>query len=231
MISVNVLFFASVRQMVGQAELHLQMPAGATINDIRHELQTRYPAVERLLGHARWAVNEQFAELDHPLADGDTVAVIMPVSGGGEPEIGPAEVMIAELTNAPIDAQAFVDRVTTPSCGAVCLFLGTTREFTRDKQTLELVYEAYPEMAIRELTAILCEACERWPIPRLGVIHRLGRVGLAEASIAVAVATSHRAASFEACAWIMDEIKKRVPIWKQEHWADGQTEWVHPGTK
>lgn len=227
---LNVLFFASVRQVTGLAELQLEMPAGATVDDLKHELQTRFPALERLLPHARWAVNEQFAELDQRLADGDTVAVIMPVSGGGEPAIGPAEVMIAELTDVTIEAQGLVERVTTPSCGAVCLFLGTTREFTQLNQTVELVYEAYPEMAIRELTAILAEACTRWPIPRLGVIHRLGRVGLAEASIAVAVATPHRAASFEACAWIMDEIKKRVPIWKQEHWTDGRTEWVHPGT-
>jgi molybdopterin synthase catalytic subunit len=84
-------------------------------------------------------------------------------------------------------------------------------------------------MAEKELRLICEEAASRWPIPRLGVIHRLGLVPLGEASIALAVATPHRQASFDACAWMMDEIKKRVPIWKQEHWADGSKQWVHPG--
>ena len=230
MMSVTVLFFASVRQAVGQAQVRLELPEEAMVEDLRAEIQVRFPAAERLLGHARWAVNEQFVGLDVVLHEGDTVAVIMPVSGGSgaEPQIGPAEVLIAELTDGPIDAQGLVERVTTPACGAVCLFLGTVREFTGPRQTVDLVYEAYPEMALRELRAIMAEACTRWPMPRLGVVHRLGRVGLAEASIAVAVATPHRGESFAACGWIMDEIKKRVPIWKQEHWADGQTEWVHP---
>lgn len=229
-LNITVLFFASVRQAVGQAQVQLELPQGATVNDLKADLQVRYPATELLLGHARWAVNEQFAGLDQTLHDQDTVAVIMPVSGGsgGEPSVGPPELLIAELTDQPIDTQGLLARVTTPSCGAVCLFLGTVREFTGPKQTVDLVYEAYPEMALKELRAILAEACSRWPMPRLGVIHRLGLVGLAEASIAVAVATPHRGESFAACGWIMDEIKQRVPIWKQEHWANGQTEWVHP---
>jgi len=228
-LNVTVLFFASLRQAVGQARVQLALPEGATVGDLMADLQVRFPATERLLAHARWAVDERFVEIGEILHDQATVAAIMPVSGGsGEPQVGPPEVLIAELTDGPIDAQGLVDRVTTPSCGAVCLFLGTVREFTGPKQTLDLVYEAYPEMAVKELRAIMAEACTRWPIPRLGVIHRLGRVGLAEASIAVAVATPHRGESFTACGWIMDEIKKRVPIWKQEHWADGQTEWVHP---
>ena len=229
--NITVLFFASVRQAVGQAELRLEMAKDATIDDLRHELQALYPATERLLGHARWAVNEAFVELDQRLEGGDTVAVIMPVSGGsGEPQVGPPELLIAELTSDEIDSQGLLARVNSPSCGAVCLFLGTVREFTQDQQTVDLVYEAYPEMALKQLRAILDEACTRWPIPRLGVIHRLGLVGLGDASIAVAVATPHRGESFESCEWIMDEIKKRVPIWKQEHWIDGRTEWVHPAS-
>ncbi len=227
---VTVLFFASLRQAVGTERLTLEIEPGGKVDDLRRDLIVRYPHTERHFGHVRWAVNERFVETDEPLNDGDTVAAILPVSGGGEPQPGTPEILIVELTNDPIDSQALVERVSTPSCGAVCLFLGTVREFTQDKKTTHLVYEAYPEMALKQMRAILEEAAARWPIPRLGVIHRLGPMGLGEVSIAVAVATPHRGESFEACRWIMDTLKERVPIWKQEHWSDGSTEWVHPGT-
>lgn len=230
--NVTVLFFASLRQAIGLDRLTVEIEPGDSVDDLRRDLIVRYPHTERHFGHVRWAVNERFVETDETLNDGDTVAAILPVSGGsGEPQPGTAEEIIVELTSGPIDSQALVDRVTTPSCGAICLFLGTVREFTQDKQTTRLVYEAYPEMALKEMRAILEEAAARWPIPRLGVIHRLGPMALGEVSIALAVATPHRGESFEACRWIMDTLKERVPIWKQEHWSDGSTEWVHPGTK
>ena len=225
---VTVLLFASLRQVIGESRLEIAIERDATVGDLRRDLIVRYPLSERHIGHARWAVNERFVEPDEPLTDGDTVAAILPVSGGGEPAPGNPDVVIAELTSEPIDTQALIDRISTPSCGAVCLFLGTVREFTQDKRTQELVYEAYPEMAVSQMKEILKEAAARWPIPRLGVVHRLGRLGLGEVSIAVAVATPHRGESFEACRWVMDTIKERVPIWKQEHWSDGSTEWVHP---
>jgi len=228
---VTVLFFASLRQATGVDRLTVAIEPGGNVDDLRRDLIVRYPHAERHFGHVRWAVNERFVETDEPLNDGDTVAAILPVSGGGEPQPGQAEEIIVELTNDFIDSQSLIDRVSTPSCGAVCLFLGTVREFTQDKKTTQLVYEAYPEMALKQMRAILEEAAARWPIPRLGVIHRLGPMGLGEVSIAVAVATPHRGESFEACRWIMDTLKERVPIWKQEHWSDGSTEWVHPGTK
>jgi len=226
---VNVLFFASLRQEIGLDKLSLKIVAGDTVEDLKRELINRYPHAERHFGHARWAVNERFVEPDEPLNDNDTVAAILPVSGGGEPEPGQAEVAIVELTQDPIDSQALIRKVSTPTCGAVCLFLGTVREFTQEKKTTHLVYEAYPEMAVKQMRSILEEAAARWPLPRLGVIHRLGRLELGDVSIAVAVASPHRGESFEACRWIMDTIKQRVPIWKQEHWGDGTTEWVHPG--
>lgn len=227
-IDVNVLYFASVRLATGLASECLSCPEGSTVNDLSEILAKRYPTLNRLMIHARWAVNEQFVDLDQTLVSNDRVAIIMPVSGGGEPQIAPPEVLIAELTNTVIDTQSLIESVQDVRCGAVCLFLGTVREFTDTKQTVDLVYEAYPEMALSQLRQILIEAAARWPIPRLGIVHRLGRLNLGEVSIAVAVATPHRAASFEACQWIMDTVKKRVPIWKQEHWADGTTQWVHP---
>lgn len=133
------------------------------------------------------------------------------------------------LTHDPIDVPALLDLVGSPQAGAVVLFLGTTREFTRGRQTASLDYECYPEMAERKLAELESEARRRWPIIECGVVHRLGHVALGEASVAVAVSTPHRRDAFEAGQWLIDTLKEVVPIWKRETWADGATEWVHPG--
>jgi molybdopterin synthase catalytic subunit len=134
-----------------------------------------------------------------------------------------------QLTRAPIDAAALLDRVTTPAAGAVVLFLGTVREFTAGRQTTALDYECYPEMAEKQLGELEAEARRRWTLVDVAMVHRLGRLELAEASVAVAVSSPHRDAAFEAGRWLIDTLKQVVPIWKQENWADGTTEWVHPG--
>lgn len=133
------------------------------------------------------------------------------------------------LTREPIDTEELLRRVTVPAAGAVVLFLGTVRELTAGRRTLALDYEGYPEMAERKLAELDAEARRRWSLCEVGLVHRLGRLGLAEASVAVAVSSPHRAAAFEAGRWLIDTLKETVPIWKQEHWADGTQEWVHPG--
>ena len=137
--------------------------------------------------------------------------------------------MIA-LTQETIDSQALLAQVTSPQAGAVVLFLGTTREFTQGRQTTSLDYECYPEMAERKLAELEAEARRRWALVDCAIVHRLGHVPLAEASVAIAVSSPHRQAAFEAGKWLIDTLKEVVPIWKQEHWADGTSEWVHPGT-
>jgi molybdopterin synthase catalytic subunit len=109
------------------------------------------------------------------------------------------------------------------------LFLGTVRELTAGRQTIALDYEAYPEMAERKLAELEAEARRRWPLVEVALVHRLGRLELAEASVAVAVSSPHRGAAFEAGRWLIDTLKEVVPVWKQENWADGTKEWVHPG--
>src|SRR5262249_3778851 len=136
-----------------------------------------------------------------------------------------------QLTREPIDSQALLDRVTTPAAGAVVLFLGTVREFTHGRQTTALDYECYPEMAEKKLAELEAEARKRWTLVDVAIVHRLGRLELAEASVAVAVSSPHRDAAFEAGRWLIDTLKQVVPIWKQENWSDGTTEWVHPGMK
>jgi molybdopterin synthase catalytic subunit len=136
---------------------------------------------------------------------------------------------VIALTHEPIEAAAVLAQVASNDAGAVVLFLGTTREFTRGRQTASLDYECYPEMAEQKLAELEAEACRRWPLVGCVIIHRLGHLELGEASIAIAVSSPHRRVAFEAGQWLIDTIKEVVPIWKCENWADGTSEWVHPG--
>jgi molybdopterin synthase catalytic subunit len=136
-----------------------------------------------------------------------------------------------EITINKIDAAAVIARVQSATAGAVVLFLGTTREVTDGRKTSSLDYECYPEMAKRKLAELEAEARQRWPILDCAIVHRLGRVEIGEASVAIAVSSAHRQPAFEAGQWLIDTLKEVVPIWKCEHWADGTSEWVHPGAQ
>ena len=136
-----------------------------------------------------------------------------------------------QLTNEPIDIASIVKCASHAEAGAVVLFLGTTRELTDGRRTVALDYEAYDTMAQRKLAELEAQARQRWPVIECILVHRLGRVPPAEASVAIAVSTPHRADAFAAGQWLIDSLKREVPIWKREQWADGTTEWVHPGMK
>ena len=136
---------------------------------------------------------------------------------------------MVEITEQPLDHAALIERVRHNNAGAVCTFLGTVREMTGDRQTIVLDYEAYPEMALKKMAELEAEARLRWPLIDAAIVHRVGRLGLGEISVVVAVSCPHRGDSFEACRWLIDTFKEIVPIWKRETWADGREEWVHPG--
>jgi len=134
-----------------------------------------------------------------------------------------------ELVREPIDTAKVLQSVESNAAGAVILFLGTTREFTEDRQTESLDYDCYPEMAQQELGRLEQQANERWPLTGCTIVHRLGHLEIGEASVAVAVSSPHRQVAFDAGKWLIDTLKDVVPIWKKENWADGTSEWVHPG--
>ena len=136
---------------------------------------------------------------------------------------------MTELTRESIDFAALTEAVRSPACGAVVLVLGTVREMTGDRRTLRLEYDAYPAMAEAKMRDLEAEARRRWPLGEVRIVHRLGTLELGEVSVAVAVSSPHRAAAFDAGRWLIDTLKDVVPVWKKEHWADGTTEWVHPG--
>jgi molybdopterin synthase catalytic subunit len=134
------------------------------------------------------------------------------------------------LTHDPIDHHALTESVRRSHCGAVVTFLGTVRDLTGEEVTAALDYEAYPPMAEKKMAEIEADVRARWPVGDVALVHRLGRLEVGEVSVAVAVSCPHRAEAFEACRHAIDRLKELVPIWKKENWADGRTEWVHPGT-
>jgi molybdopterin synthase catalytic subunit len=137
---------------------------------------------------------------------------------------------MAELTHGVIDVGVLLAAAARPNCGAVNLFLGTTRDHHEGRQVVRLEYEAYDRMALDMLGALEAAARERFGLAHCAIVHRLGVVPVAEASVAVVTSAAHRAAAFDAARWVMDELKRRAPIWKKEHFAEGDPAWVkgHP---
>lgn len=133
------------------------------------------------------------------------------------------------ITTDPLDTYSITESVRSNLSGAIVLFLGTVREITGDKQTLTLDYESHNEMALKKMNAIAQKARSSWPLEKVTVVHRVGHLELGDVCVAVAVSSPHRKEAFEAASEIMNEIKKTVPIWKKENWADGSSDWVHPG--
>jgi molybdopterin synthase catalytic subunit len=139
--------------------------------------------------------------------------------------------MSAELTTQPINAAVLLERAQNPSSGAVVLFLGTVRDLSDGRAVVGLDYDAYPSMAVAKLTEIIADARQRWPLHHAEVLHRYGKMDVGDVAVALVASSAHRADAFEAARWMMNEIKNSAPIWKKELWADGSTEWVHPGVE
>ena len=133
-----------------------------------------------------------------------------------------------EIVTSRIYEQAVLNSVKSELAGACVLFVGTTRRMTAGKETMTLQYQAYVEMATNEIHRLRERACTDWPISACSIVHRIGEVPIGETSVAVAVSSPHRVAAFESASWIMDTLKKEVPIWKQEVWTDGKRQWIHP---
>jgi len=136
--------------------------------------------------------------------------------------------MSAYLSREPISVDALIAQAATPECGGTCLFLGTVRNGPAESGVAAIEYTAYDDMAEAELQRIVADARERWPGARIALRHRLGRVAVGEPSIAIVAAAPHRAQAFEACRYVIEEVKHRLPVWKKELRADGTEVWVDP---
>ncbi|MEY4567395.1 MAG: hypothetical protein RLY14_2365 [Planctomycetota bacterium] len=135
---------------------------------------------------------------------------------------------MVELTDSTINTDTLLKSVVRPESGAAVLFVGTTRQWTGSQQTEYLVYEAYREMALHEMAKLEAQVKSRWKLSDVQIVHRLGRVDIAEVSVAIAVSSPHRREAFEAGQWLIDEFKERVPVWKKEYWSDREASWIHP---
>ena len=215
---VTIRLFATHRDIVGAPELELDVPEGTTLGGLWESLCERYPELRPATRSVLLAVNQEYAEPSQELKEGDEAAFIPPVSGGENTQL-------FAVVEQALDAPALQAVVQTPGDGAVVLFTGVVRDNFGGRATAFLHYDAYREMAVPVLRQIAEQAQARWPIGRVGVHHRIGRLEIGDVAVVVAVAAPHRAAAFEAAAWIMDRIKEVAPIWKREHWADGENEW------
>jgi molybdopterin synthase catalytic subunit len=222
MITVQVRFFAAAADAAGAREAEFQLHGQPTLQNLVGLIEAKHERLQGYCGRLAYAVNQEYANNDIILQDGDEVAVIPPVSGGAENDR-------IELTADPIDPAEVTQWVCgDPANGGIDLFLGVTRseEHPENGDLERLDYYAYEEMALKELHRLAVEARGRWPVGRLAIIHRTGQVGLGEPSVAVVVACPHRAESFEACRFLIDELKKTAPIWKQEVWRSKETSWA-----
>lgn len=218
---LNVQLFASVAEAVGSRSWEVELPDGASVQDLLTALLHQHPAVEQLLQISFASVNHRFATPDTKLSAEDEVAILPPVSGGQDDQPRPR----FEITDRPLSADLVIAKVRNPLAGAINLFVGTVRELTQGKRTVRLEYEAYEPMALKMMEQIAAEIEERWPGTEVAMSHRIGRLEIEEAAVIIAVATPHRAASYEAGRYAIERLKEIVPIWKKENWDDG-TEWI-----
>lgn len=223
--NISVLSFGVLREWLGAAESEVELPEGSTIADLLERLSARQTTP--LLQGTAVSVNAEFSSAAHVLCDGDEVALLPPVSGGCPRPAGPLSETEANpegftaLTFKPIETSKIVANSKQGEDGAVVVFDGIVRNQTRGRQTLYLDYEAYEKMARQKLDELAREARRRFGVRHVTIVHRLGRLQIGESSVLIVVASAHRARGFEASRWIIDTLKKTVPIWKKETFADG----------
>jgi molybdopterin synthase catalytic subunit/molybdopterin converting factor small subunit len=210
---VNVRLFAGLRERAGTAQRDLELGEGARVGDV-------WPALA--LGEEPpgllYAVNKEYAARDRPLASGDEVALIPPVSGGD-----------FRLSEEALSLDAVVREVATEDAGAIATFTGTTRVRSRGRTVLYLDYEAYPDMAEKTMRELADTLLAKYELCAVAIHHRVGRVEIGEPSVVIAVSAPHRGDALAACREAIDTLKETVPLWKKEVYAGGE-EWIGRGS-
>lgn len=219
---VRVLFFGRLREIVGRAEEQIELAEGMRVEDLFARYSAAHPELAEFRPSVVASVNQDFAAWDAALRAGDEVAFLPPVSGGSSVTSSVAAGDdIFEIVRTPIHSDSVVARIKAPECGAVVVFDGIARNHSGGKTTLFLEYEAYEPMALKKMREIGAELRNRFPIHRVAIVHRLGRLEIGDTSVLIAVSAAHRSAAFDACRCAIDTLKRTVPIWKKEYFADG----------
>ena len=222
-VRVRVLYHGMLKDIAGRNAETVELGAGARMSDLVALLVERTPRLEGFRGAMALSLNYEYADREAELRDNDEVALIPPVSGG-LPEAARSDALVSEhasLVREPIDTAAIAAEIRRPADGAVAVFDGIVRDNSRGRRTLYLDYKAYEPMALRKMEELARQAMEDFAVRDVRLVHRLGRLQIGETSVFIVVASAHRAAAFEACRWLIDTLKKTVPIWKKEYFEDG----------
>jgi MoaE-MoaD fusion protein len=212
-VEVVVKLFAALRELAGTPERTLELGDGATAGDVWRALELGEEP-----GGLLYAVNKEYAERERPLVDGDEVALIPPVSGGA-----------VRLSTEPLDLAAAVAEVADDRAGAIATFIGTTRIDSRGRTVIHLEYEAYEGMAERVMDELAATLRARYSLCGVSIHHRVGRVGIGDQSVVIAVSAPHRHDAISACRDAIDTLKETVPLWKKEVYEGGE-EWIGRGS-
>ncbi len=222
---VSVRLFAGLHDLLGTRHVSVELADGATVAELQQQLGRDHPAVVPFLPTLVCAVDDEYVPTEHELRDGDEVAFIPPVSGGGDEAGG-----WFQVTSEALDPGRLVAAVRKDESGAVALFYGVARNHSEGRRVQALEYDAHPSLAEKKLREVAREVRARWPVTDIGILHRTGRIEIGETSLLVAVSAAHRKEAFDACHYAVDRIKEIVPIWKKEIWEGGESAWVagHP---
>jgi MoaE-MoaD fusion protein len=224
---VRVLYLGMLRDVAGCDREVVALPEGARLSDLYRQLEQRFPKLGDFRNSIAVALNQEYSNPAAELHDNDEVALIPPVSGGSKDEDSTDEHPLplisehARLVEGPIKTAPILAAIKHSEDGAVAIFDGIVRNNSRGRRTLYLDYSAYEPMALRQMEQLARQALAKYAIRDVRLVHRLGRLQIGESSVYIAVASAHRAAAFDACRWLIDTLKKTVPIWKKEYFEDG----------
>jgi molybdopterin synthase catalytic subunit/molybdopterin converting factor small subunit len=221
---VRILFFGMLKDLAGRGSDLVNLPDHATLGDVFTHYEELIPRLGKLAASIAISVNQEFAGPDSKLKEGDEIAFLPPVSGGlkeSESDLHAVRRRYSSIVREKIDTQAALARLKQPLDGAAVVFEGVVRDNTRGRRTLYLDYEAYEEMALRQMNTLAEQSLQQFSIRDVAMVHRLGRLEIGEVSVLIVVASAHRAAAFDACRWLIDTLKRTVPIWKKEYFEDG----------
>jgi len=228
-VRIRVLFFGVIREIVSLREDTIEVPEGSSLETVLESYSSRFPRLREMTASIGMARNQQFAAPASPVAEGDEVAFLPPVSGGSASYThhieNDARGHFFALTRDPIDGGAIARRLLRGEDGAFVNFEGVARNNTKGRPTMYLEYECYEPMAIKIMAEIGGEIAQTFAIGRIAMVHRLGRIGIGETSVAVVVTAPHRKPAFEAALEGINRLKRLVPVWKKEFFVDGEV-WV-----
>jgi molybdopterin synthase catalytic subunit len=218
-VRVRVRLFARYREATGRERLEVDLPDGGTVEQAWSAVVGRHPELQPYRPHTLFAVGHDYVTAEHRLRADDEVCLFPPVSGGARGDV-------FRVVDAPLSPDAIAAEVDEPGAGGIVIFSGVVRNETGGRAVKFLEYEAHAPMAEAKLREIGETVRARWPgVRRVAMLHRVGRLEIGESSVLIAVSAAHRGDAFAACQYAIDTLKRTVPVWKKEHFEDGEV-WV-----